>query len=539
MKFGRLAPERAIGAILAHSLRVAGGTYKKGRVLSAADVPELRAAGYEHVVAARLEEGDVGEDDAARALAESICGDGLTAGAAFTGRCNLTADDRGVLCVDRARLDEINLVHESLTVATLAPYAPVVSGQLVCTVKVIPFAVRRDDLERCLEVARPGPPVLRLAAFAPRSVGLVQTQLAGIRDSVFDKTRSVLERRVAALGCRLQREIRCPHEERAVAAAVEALLAEGCRVVLVAGASATVDRRDVVPSGIEMAGGRLVHFGMPVDPGNLLLLAAHGDATLIGLPGCARSPKFNGVDAVLERVVAGLPVQARDIMTMGAGGLLKDTPVRPAAREVKPSRRAEVPGRPRIAGIVLAAGRSTRMGGRNKLLMAIDGRPLIEHALAALSDAGVAETVVVTGFEQERVRAALGRFDARVVHNPGFADGLSTSLAAGVAALSDDIDGALVVLADMPRVGAADLDRLIAAFDPVEGRAICVPVFDGKRGNPVLWSRRFFAEMTALKGDVGAKHLIGEHEEFVCEVEMPGDGVLVDIDSPEMLPGAD
>jgi molybdenum cofactor cytidylyltransferase len=121
------------------------------------------------------------------------------------------------------------------------------------------------------------------------------------------------------------------------------------------------------------------------------------------------------------------------------------------------------------------------------------------------------------------------------VRNPAFAEGLSSSLKRGLAALPPDIDGVVVCLGDMPLVAGRDLDRLIAAFNPLEGRAIVVPTRHGKRGNPVLWARRFIPEMAELAGDVGAKHLIGEYAELVAEVEMDSDGVLIDIDTPDAL----
>src|SRR5438552_2817250 len=123
------------------------------------------------------------------------------------------------------------------------------------------------------------------------------------------------------------------------------------------------------------------------------------------------------------------------------------------------------------------------------------------------------------------------------VRNPAFAEGLSSSLKTGLTALPSDIDSVLVCLGDMPLVAGRDLDRLIAAFNPLEGRAIVVPIRRGKRGNPVLWAKRFFPEMAELAGDVGAKHLIGEHAELVAEIEMDSDGVLVDIDTPDALAG--
>ena len=141
----------------------------------------------------------------------------------------------------------------------------------------------------------------------------------------------------------------------------------------------------------------------------------------------------------------------------------------------------------------------------------------------------------MTGHQEAEIRAALAGMDLAFVHNPDYAEGLSTSLAAGLAALPPGIDGAVVCLGDMPRVTAALIDRLIDAFDPPAGRAICLPTHLGKRGNPVLWAARFFAEIQAVEGDVGARHLIGEHAVLVHEVECDDDGVLIDVDTPDAL----
>src|SRR5438270_6407056 len=143
--------------------------------------------------------------------------------------------------------------------------------------------------------------------------------------------------------------------------------------------------------------------------------------------------------------------------------------------------------------------------------------------------------VAVLGNQADEIDRALGKLPVGRVRNPSFAEGLSTSLKCGLAALPDDIDGVVVCLGDMPLITGRDIDRLIAAFNPLEGRAIIVPTRRGKRGNPVLWARRFIPEMAELAGDVGAKHLIGEHAELVAEVEMDSDAILVDIDTPEAL----
>ena len=532
MKFGRFTAADAAGIVLAHSLRAGGRTFRKGRVLSAADIGLLRREGVEVVVGARIDAGDVTEDAAAQTAAQALAGPGVRVGAPFTGRCNVFAAADGLLLVSAPDIDRFNSVDEALTVATLSGPRAVREGEMLATIKVIPFAVPAGVLDRA--VAGLGPePAIRVAGFEPLSVAVIQTRLPPTKETVLDKTSRVLQSRVEALCGRIVDDARCTHDADAVALAVGRALDLGAELVLIAGASAIVDRRDVIPSGIEGAGGEVLHLGMPVDPGNLLLLGRCRGRPVLGLPGCARSPKLNGLDLVMERLAAGLDVAARDVMGMGVGGLLKETAARNqprrGSRETSPARAANV------SALVLAAGRSTRMGPVNKLLEPIDGRAMVRAVVEQLEGSSVRSIVVVTGHEAERVAEALAGTGARLVHNPGYREGLSGSLRAGLGALPESAEAAIVCLGDMPLVASRHVDKLVAAFDPAEGREVCVPVHEGKRGNPVLFARRFFEEMAAVRGDVGARHLIGEYEECVCEVAMDDRAVLVDIDSPQAL----
>lgn len=192
---------------------------------------------------------------------------------------------------------------------------------------------------------------------------------------------------------------------------------------------------------------------------------------------------------------------------------------------------------PRIAAVVLAAGRSTRAGDVNKLTALIDGVPMVARTVARIRSSRADPIIVVTGHEAERVRAALAGANVTFTHNPDFAQGMATSIAAGIKALPDGLDGALICLGDMPGIEAAEIDRLIAAFDPSGAAAICIPVAGGRRGNPVLFAARFFNELQALAGDAGAKSVIGAHADVVAEVAMAGSGTLIDLDTQEAIAG--
>ena len=532
MKFGAVPVEEAEGCVAVHSIRQSGLVLKKGTLIGKAEIAALKAAGIGEIVVARVEPGDVAEDAAAAEIAAAVAGEGVHVERAFTGRANLFAEAAGVLVVDKNAIDRLNQVDESITFATLPAYKPVVAGEMIATVKIIPFAVAEKARDAALAIANAARPLVRIAPYRIRKIGVVSTLLPGLASKVIEKTLKVTEERLAAAGATIVAERRVPHEQRGLARAIEEVLGEGAELVIVFGASAIADRRDVIPAAVEAIGGRIEHFGMPVDPGNLLLVAAARGRPVVGAPGCARSPKENGFDWVLMRLLAGLEVPRAAITGMGVGGLLMEIVTRPQPRAEPPAAADR-----RIAAVVLAAGRSTRMGGPNKLLAEIAGRPLLRIVVEEALASHAKPVIVVVGHERAEVEKALAGLPVQLIHNPDFAQGLGTSLKAGIAAVPAEADGAIVCLGDMPQVDASLIDRLIAAFDPDRGALIVMPTVEGRRGNPVLWSRRFFPDLMAIEGDVGARHFIGRYSEAVVEVPFEGRAALVDIDTPEALVG--
>jgi molybdenum cofactor cytidylyltransferase len=528
MKFGPVAPGDALGATAVHTIRQDALVLKKGTVIGPAEVSALEAAGIKHIVVAQLEPGDVSEDVAAADIAKKIAGPGIHVDRAFTGRANLFAQAAGVLVVDKDAIDRLNRVDEAITFATLPAYKPVVAGEMIATVKIIPFAVAATARDAAL--AGVTKPLLHVAPYRIRKVGVVSTVLPGLSPKVIEKTLKITTERLAPAGATIIAERRVPHERAALARALDDVLKAGAELAIVFGASAIADRRDVIPGALEAIGGRIEHFGMPVDPGNLMLIGDAAGHPVIGAPGCARSPKENGFDWVLMRLLAGLPVPREDITGLGVGGLLMEIVTRPQPRT------EPVPEKGRnIAAIVLGAGRSSRMGGPNKLLAEIGGKPLVRIAVDQVLASRARPVIVVTGHQRERVEAALAGLPVKVVHNPNFAEGLGTSLKAGIAAVPAEADGAIVCLGDMPQVDAALIDRLIGAFDPDKSALVVIPTIDGKRGNPVVWARRFFADLMSVEGDIGARYLIGRYPEAVAEVALTGTAALTDVDTPEAL----
>lgn len=516
MIFSEVPLAEAGGGLLAHSLVVGGKRWAKGRVLTETDLAAAAASGLTALTIARLEPGDLGEDAAAVRLAAALTGPGVEALAPVHGRVNLAATAAGVVQIDAAMVAAVNAGDEALTLATLGPGARVAAGEIVATIKVIRYAVGAAALTVAEAAARP----IEVAAFATRRIAFLATTLSGTADKALAKTALVTRARVESLGGVFDELPPCPHDIAALAERLRLLPPHD--LLLIAGASATVDRGDVIPAAVVAAGGHVERLGMPVDPGNLLCLASLNGRPVIGLPGCAKSPKRNGFDIVLERLAAGLPVTGADIAMMGAGGLLPEAE--------RPEPRAPQPPGP-VGAIILAAGRSTRMGGEHKLLAEWRGKPLVAHVADAVTAAGLPPPVVVLGARAEDVRAALGDRPAQFVIAEDYAEGLSRSLRAGLAAIPPAWSAAIICLADMPRITPALLQKLAAAPGDV-----ALPVWAGKRGNPVRWSRQHFARLMTLEGDVGGKAVLADAA-LLTEIAAPDDGVLDDIDTPDALAG--
>lgn len=537
MIFGEFPCAAAEGVRLAHTLKLPHLLLRKGTVLSATDVAALEAAGIAAVSGARLAAGEIDEDRAAQAVAGMLAAAGIAPRPPYTGRCNLYAQTPGVLCVDAGRIDRLNRISEAITLATRPQHACVGKDQRIATVKIIPFAVDQQAIAAWRELIGAEPP-LRLAPLQPRRAALILSVSSSTTERMLAMTVDATRGRMAALGGTLALELRCGHDSAAVAKSIRQALAAGCDLLLILGATISKDRGDVVPAAIAAAGGVIEHFGMPVEPGNMLLTARIGEVPVFNLPGCARSRAHNGVDLLLQRLSAGLPLAPRDIMGLGVGGLIQawegdeaetaDEPGEPPPPHLLPA------APPRIAALVLAAGRSTRMGERNKLLCEVDGVPLALRVANAACASRACQVMVVTGFEAERVEAALVGRPVSFTHNPDFAQGMATSLRRGLRALPADVDGVIVLLADMPGISAADIDRLLDSFDPAHP-AILVPEHGGRRGNPIVWPERYFAEMAALSGDTGARGLLERHAGNVRSVAVASAAIFADVDTPEAL----
>ena len=522
MKFGRVPCAEAGGLILAHSVQAGAARLQKGSVLSDADIGALLAAGIAEVTVAALEADDIHEDRAAQLVARSLQGWHTSLTEPVAGRVNLVAAVDGLLSVKPDAITAVNGVDEAITLATIPPFARVRKGALLATIKIIPYGVSRQSVEAAVAAAGTG--ALNILPFKAKTFDLILTRTPGFKASLLAKGERAVRTRAASLGWVMQSCVTVDHNRKAVA---DALTASGADIVLILGASATSDRQDVIPAGLVAAGGEVLRFGMPVDPGNLLVLGLRAGQMVVGLPGCARAPAQNGTDWVLERLGAEVPVTDRDFAKMGLGGLLKEMPGRIQPRALREAAKG------RVSAVLLAAGASRRMGTENKLLRRIGGVPLLRRSAQTLLASDIDECVVVIPPEGAEHRQALDGLRVTITEATDAGLGMSASLRAGIAALRGPVSAVLVALADMPDLTPDILNSVIKAHDPSAGRLIICPVDDsGQRGHPVLFDRRFLENLQDMSGDRGARDVLCAVPEAIYEIRLDA-AVTRDLDTPQ------
>lgn len=314
--------EAALGTILRHNIADASGrkAFGKGHRLRADDLPALVALGIVAVRVAIEDPGDVGENVAAQRIAAAACGGGVRPMPVAHGRVNVIADGDGVVTVDVDALLRLNNL-EGVAVATLRSHARVTPRQRVATIKVIPFALPEETVAAA-EVLLSAAPLLAALPLARREVGLILVGSTAARVRIEAALFAPIATRVNELGSAIVATRYVPEDETLVARALQDVLALGVALVILAGETSIMDRDDVIPAGVREAGGTVEHYGAPVDPGNLLLLAYHGAVPVIGAPGCVRSRDANIVDLLLPRLLVGERLTRADIVALGHGGLV-------------------------------------------------------------------------------------------------------------------------------------------------------------------------------------------------------------------------
>lgn len=592
MKFGKVNTLDASDCILAHSLRVTDGRIRKGTAINALHIERLLSSGIEELTVAKLEDDDIHEDNAATLLATSLLGEGITLGRAATGRVNCYANTAGLLTIPRDRLLAINNISETITVSTLQENRWVEEGKMIATIKIIPYAVASGELNSAIEACSTPSPSLNQAhtqsnklcvhAPKPRKAYLLQTTMPDMASAILDKTERVTNRRLTLRNAQLVNVHTCPHDVSSLTQLLITVADQNSIVtdkgaeseplpnnwILISGASAISDRQDVIPQAVQEAGGTVTRFGIPVDPGNLLMLGHIKNSTVIGIPGCARSPKHNGLDLFMDRLACNLPITKEWINSLAIGGLMDEIISRPTprshAKDGDTSMEQSTDSTScNVTAILLAGGSSKRFGADNKLLAQRNGKPLIAYALDTIIQSQIRHITIVVGCDATNIESYCKSYlesqtrgspiTVEFIVNADFESGMGSSLKAGVSAvLNRNIrhypsipHAALICLADMPSINPSTVNALINTMNEVtkdemihstpEHAAAFVPSFNNSRGNPVLLMPELFDLLLDLSEDFGARHLLQANREAVREVPVNDAGIFLDLDTQEQL----
>ena len=328
MQFGSIKLEKSEGSILAHSIKLENLNISKGTLLTENHIMDLRSKGVQSVVVARLENGDIEENKSAIIVSKAFSHNSLIFSKANTGRINIFSKHDGLLIYSVSSLISFNLIDEGIALALLTQNSFVKKKQLIGTLKVIPYSLPKKTILKFRRFEN----LIIVKPVKEKKFSLIQTSHENMKESFYKKTSIETKKRVENLSCFLLDDTICEHNEKELTSKISSIIKKDIDILLISCASAVSDRNDILPKSIMNLGGNIIHFGLPVDPGNLLILASLNNKLILGMPGCARSPSLNGLDLILRMLVTDIKIDKKIIASLGVGGLLKDTRLRPFPR---------------------------------------------------------------------------------------------------------------------------------------------------------------------------------------------------------------
>jgi molybdenum cofactor cytidylyltransferase len=531
MKIKNLAPQDSIGVVLAQTYNLPGKIISKGTFVTNEVVGYFKTGNVKTILCAVPEEGDIHEDEAAEAISSAIDKNHIYADKASTGRVNFKSQSLCLVRYDRDFIKELNLVDESIAFSIVEHNQLLAEGDLIATLKIIPFFMQKKYVDRVIKILAKDE-LFKIHSLKKKEVILIQTCFEWQKKSIFTATSNVTKARLEALGCSLKKEKLINHDYDTLRAIIRSSVKNEPEILLVSGATAITDRSDYIPKAILSEGGEIIQYGLAVDPGNLLLIGKVGNTTVIGMPGCARSPKLNGFDWVLQLLMADIPINREELADMGAGGLLMEIASRPLPRALAKtvSKREK-----KVMGVILAAGNSTRMGNDNKLLKSIGDAPLIRNTAIEMLKSDLDTCSVVLGYQSDKVADVIKDLNVNLILNPLWKEGQASSLRAAINTLDSTYSDLLIMLGDLPGIKSSHINSIIEEHLLTDNRKskITIPSFKGQKGNPVIWGRSFFHDLSNLEGDVGGRALFSEHPAAINILEMDDPWVVEDADTPE------
>ena len=330
MFFGKVKTELSLGGILSSSIEIYKDKNKikisKGTIINKNLLDLLLLNNVEHIKCAKLDDDEIDENLSVHEISKKIIASkksNIIIQDPKNGRCNLVSSVDGVIVFQPNQLFSINSVTNDIGIASLKAFSKVKKNQIVASIKAIPFGIKKNNLQNIINVCQE---CFKILPFQKKNIHLIQTTNQNTRAKVLEKTLEVTKDRLSSCGNKKIVEKKCSHEIKSICEQLKKSVNEDADIILIFGTSAISDINDTIPQSIIEINGTILRLGMPVEPGNLILLAeieiSKKHISIIGMPGCARSKKENGVDWILWRKLCDLKISSDDINHMGNGGLL-------------------------------------------------------------------------------------------------------------------------------------------------------------------------------------------------------------------------
>ena len=330
MFFGKVKTELSLNGILSSSIEIYKNKNKikisKGTIIDKNLLDLLLLNNVKHVKCAKLDDDEIDENSSVHEISKKIIASkksNIIIQDPKNGRCNLVSSVDGIFTFQPNQLFSINSVTNDIGIASLKAFSKVKKNQIVASIKAIPFGIKKNNLQNIINVCQE---CFKILPFQKKNIHLIQTTNQNTRAKVLEKTLEVTKDRLLSCGNNLIVEKKCSHEIKSICKQLKKSVNEDADIILIFGTSAISDINDIIPQSILEINGTILRLGMPVEPGNLILLAeikiSKKHISIIGMPGCARSKKENGVDWILWRKLCDLKISSDDINHMGDGGLL-------------------------------------------------------------------------------------------------------------------------------------------------------------------------------------------------------------------------
>ena len=531
MKILGLDPQESLGSVIAQTYNLPGKTISKGTFMTSEIVDYFKEGDVQNILCAVPDNDDIHEDEAANIISNAIDKSHLYTESASTGRVNFKSRSLCLVRYERELIKKVSLVDESIAFSIVEHNQLLAKNDLIATLKIIPFFTQKKYVDQVISILAKSE-LFKTHSLNKKEVSLIQTSFEWQKKSMFKATSNVTRNRLEALDCSLNEEKLIRHDYNVLRSEIRSSIENGIDILLISGASAIIDRSDYIPKAILSEGGEIIQYGLAVDPGNLLLIGKVGNTTVIGMPGCARSPKLNGFDWVLQLLMADIPINREELADMGAGGLLMEIASRPLPRALAKSVSKH---EKKVMGVILAAGNSTRMGKDNKLLSYIGDAPLIRNTAIEMLKSDLDTCSVVLGYQSDKVADVIKDLNVNLILNPLWKEGQASSLRAAINTLDSTYSDLLIMLGDLPGIKSNHINSIIEEHLLTDNRKskITIPSFKGQKGNPEIWGRSFFHDLSNLEGDVGGRTLFSEHPAAINILEMDEPWVVKDADTPE------